>query len=63
LNVTAIPGYLKYPGLVVEKKPGFGFGKTRVGNTIFDSLLIPAIFLVVENSFNYERIQPHTYVM
>jgi len=33
LNATAIPGFLKYPGLVVEKNPGFGFGKTQVGNT------------------------------
>jgi len=42
LNTTAIPGFLKYLGLVVEKKNGFqvvensqknGFRKTRVGNT------------------------------
>jgi len=34
LSATAIPGFLKYPGLVVRKKTGFGFGKTRIGNTI-----------------------------
>jgi len=44
LNATAIAGFLKYPGLVVEKKTdfgqekiakktGIGFGKTRAGNT------------------------------
>jgi len=46
LYATAIPAYSKYPGLLVEKKPGFelseiakntgiDFGKTRVGNTSF----------------------------
>jgi len=24
LNATAIPGFLKYPGSLVEKNPGFG---------------------------------------
>jgi len=50
LNATAIPGFSKYPGLLVEKngfsvvknsqKTGYGFGKTRVENTTGTDLLI-----------------------